>query len=455
MTPSTGVAEPRRWRVGTLVYTGGGLVVLFCWLLWGDVAWQLKERSVTPAVQIILHKFEASDFMTGLLILSMPAVIGILLGPVISYRSDRHRGRWGRRIPFLLAATPVAALAICGLAFAPAIGGWLHDRLGLQPATRNMTVVLAVGGCWTLFEFATVAANAVFNALINDVVPRELLGRFYGLFRALSLIVGMAFNFSLIGLVREHSLPILLVIGLAYGIGFALMCFRVKEGSYPPPDPPAAGNRPGFTGAIRSYVRECFTRPYYLWVIAWMALALLAFVPISLYGIYAAESFGLSAAGYGRYLGTAYACSFVLAYPLGWLADRFHAVRVGLAAQTAYGIAMAAGYFVVSGPRSYGFFYLAFAVLSGCYLTGAAAVGQLLFPRMKFAQLASAATLVTYLLNLLFGPALGLLLDHLGRDYRCTFAISSGLAFTSLATGLVVYRRFKALGGPTAYLPPD
>ena len=63
-------AGGRRWHVGTLTYTAGGLAVLFGWLLWGDFAWQLRERSVAPVVQIMLRKFEASDFMTGLFLLS-------------------------------------------------------------------------------------------------------------------------------------------------------------------------------------------------------------------------------------------------------------------------------------------------------------------------------------------------------------------------------------------------
>jgi len=49
------------WRTGTLVYTTAGLVVLFCWLLWGDFAWQMKERSVTSVVQLMFLKFQASD----------------------------------------------------------------------------------------------------------------------------------------------------------------------------------------------------------------------------------------------------------------------------------------------------------------------------------------------------------------------------------------------------------
>ena len=77
--PATLSAPHKRWHVGTLTYTAGGLAVLFCWMLWGDFAWQLKERSAPPVVQLMLRKFEASGFLTGLFLLSLPAVISVPL----------------------------------------------------------------------------------------------------------------------------------------------------------------------------------------------------------------------------------------------------------------------------------------------------------------------------------------------------------------------------------------
>ena len=43
-------AGGKLWRVGTLTYTGGALAVLFCWLLWGDFAWSMKERAIGPII---------------------------------------------------------------------------------------------------------------------------------------------------------------------------------------------------------------------------------------------------------------------------------------------------------------------------------------------------------------------------------------------------------------------
>jgi hypothetical protein len=39
--------SPKIWRIGTLVYTTSSLIVLFSWLLWGDFAYQLRDRALS------------------------------------------------------------------------------------------------------------------------------------------------------------------------------------------------------------------------------------------------------------------------------------------------------------------------------------------------------------------------------------------------------------------------
>jgi MFS family permease len=232
---ATGHATPPAglWRAGTLTYTTGGLAVLFCWLLWGDFAWWMKERSVGPVVQLLLRKFGASDFVASLFLVFLPQGLGMLLGPIISYKSDRHRGRWGRRIPFLMIPTPIASLAMVGLAFAPKLGAWLHVMLAGRSPGLDQSILIMFGAFWILFEVATITANAVFGALVNDVVPRPTLGRFYGLFRAMNLLAGIVFTFWLFGKANDYYMPIFLSIAVLYGVGFTLMCLKVKEGAYP------------------------------------------------------------------------------------------------------------------------------------------------------------------------------------------------------------------------------
>lgn len=157
-------AGPPRWQAGTLVYTTGGLVALFAWLLLGDFAWSMRDRSVGPMSQWYLNSLGVPNLLFGLLISSFPAFIGLVLGPIISVRSDRHRGKWGRRIPFLLVTTPLAAFGMIGLAVTPLVAKWVHGHF---PGQTEMTVsVICFGVFWAAFEFATIASQAVFGGLV-------------------------------------------------------------------------------------------------------------------------------------------------------------------------------------------------------------------------------------------------------------------------------------------------
>ena len=119
-----------KWQVGTLAYTGLGLATLTFWLLWGDVAWSLRDRSVPSVMQLLFQKFGASNFVSSLLISTLPYAMILLIGPIISYRSDRHRSRWGRRIPFLAIHIPFVVLSMVAVAFSPQLGDLLHQGLG-------------------------------------------------------------------------------------------------------------------------------------------------------------------------------------------------------------------------------------------------------------------------------------------------------------------------------------
>lgn len=449
------IGERPTWKVGTLVYTSAGLITLFCWLLWGDFAWSMKERAVTPVAQLLLKQFKTSDMIIGLLIGSLPSALGMLLGPIISVKSDRHRGRWGRRIPFLLIPTPIAALSMAGIAFTPVIGRSLHETLGAGSPGLGAVTVMVFAFFWTLFEVATVIANTVLGGLINDVVPHEVIGRFFGLFRAVSLLAGIIFNYFIIGHAEQHYVAIFLGIGLVYGVGFSLMCLKVKEGEYPEPEPLVADNENRFIGPIKTYLRECYSNPYYLWVFAAMTFGMLAGGPVNTFSVFYAKSVGMEMDAYGKYVALTYTISLVLSYFIGSFADRFHPLRVGLVAIGIYAVAMLWGGFFATTPTTFAAVFVAHGVLMGTYLTGTAALGQRLFPKAKFAQFFSAMGLFVALAYMVLPPGMGAILDATGHVYRYTFIGSGLIAALAFVGLLVVYKKFMALGGPTNYVAPE
>jgi maltose/moltooligosaccharide transporter len=453
--PATEISNaPRLWRVGTLVYTTTGLIILFCWLLGGDFAWQMKERAVAPVAQLMLKQFKASDFIVGLLVGSLPAALGLIMGPIISVQSDRHRGRWGRRIPYLFIPTPFIVLGMMGLAYTPEVGVWLDGLLGVHSPGAVSCRLIAFAMSWTAFEIFTTIANTVFGGLINDVVPTPVIGRFFGLFRAVSLLAGVLFNFWLIGYAEEYFQIIFVSLGVLYGIGMTLMCMRVKEGEYPPIDPVKEGVRLSPIRLIKMYINECYANPYYLWLFLALMLGVMSGGPVNTFSVFYAKSIGLSVPAYGKLLVITYAISFTLSFFLGWLADKFHPIRLGIAAIGLYAVIMLWGGFMATDVKSFTFFFIAHGVLQGTFVTGTASMGQRLFPAAKFGQFGSAAGLMGALGYVILPPALGVFLDNTGHVYRYTFTLSGVLGLLGLAAYVVVYRRYQKLGGDKSYVAP-
>jgi maltose/moltooligosaccharide transporter len=445
---------PRTWRAGTLVYGAAGLTLLFLWLLLGDFCWMMKERAVTPTAQVMLREFNSPDWLVGLLVGSIPAGIGMLFGPFVSVCSDRHRGRWGRRIPFLLLPTPLVALAMFGLALTPSLGEWLHGYLGARSPGLMASRILVFSLFWTAFEVGTIIVNTIFVALCNDVVPRELIGRFFGLFRVVSLGAGIVFNFFLMGKVATHSMEIFIGLGLLYGIGFGLMCLRVKEGEYPTP-PEAPLRRGTLAGPVVTYLRECYTTPFYLWLYAAFILGYAAASPVNTFSIFHARSVGMSDDLYGKCLAFSYTISLLIAYPLGILADRFHPLRLGLLATGLYAAVTLAGFLLPGTSNAFFIIFLLHTVLSGIYLTGTASLGSRLLPSSRFAQLASAVTIPMAFFFMVLPPALGTIIEVSGHQYRYSFLIGFLISIAGTFAYLILFLRFKRLGGDSGYVPPE
>lgn len=449
-------AAPTRWRAGTLTYTAGGLTALFVWLLFGDFSWMMKERAITPVAQIMLRSFQSPDWLVGLLVGSIPAGLGMILGPIISVRSDRHRGRWGRRIPYLLLPTPLIACCMFGLAVTPALGEWLHGFLGVHSPGELGSRIFVFIFFWTAFEVGTVIVNTLFIALINDVVPQEVIGRFFALFRAVSLIAGIFFNFFLMGVAQKYTLEIFAGLGLIYGVGFTLMCLNVKEGSYPKPAniEPKSG-KDHLLEPVGRYLKECFTHRYYICFFLAATLGIVAVQPVNTFSIFHARSVGMSDDLYGKCLAFSYAISLILTYPLGYLADRIHPIRVGLGAIICYAVVTLAGFLL---PQEKGVFFVTFllhTVVSGIYLTGTASLAPRLLPRAKFAQFASAASLVTALCLMVLPPSLGVLIQVFDHQYRYVFLLGFIISAVSAAAFLILLRDYNKRGGDVSFIPPE
>lgn len=443
-TTPAGPGARRTWKVGTLTYTVGGLTLLFVWLLWGDFAYFLKDRSVKPTLKLLFKTVAAPDLVVGTMMGFVPQILAVVLVPIVSYRSDRHRGPRGRRIPFLLWPTPFIVVAMLGLGFSLPLGRALHAALGSLGVSEQLATILVISACWMVFEIGSNICNAIFYALFNDVVPKELMGRFIALFRMVTFIDGIVFNYFILGHAEEHYREIFCGVGLFYGIFFTWMCLRVREGTYPPPPPedPHAGP----LAPMKAYLRDCFRQGYYVWYYVFVALVAMAMEPISLFGLFFSKALGLSMERYGEAAALQMAVSFGLAFPIGWLVDKFHPLRV-----VAVLLAVFAGltlwvFFVVRTAEVYWWVVVFAGASAGAVVTASTALNPALLPKASFAQHYGAASMVRLFGLALTGPICGWFFDEFGHQYHYVYLAASVASFLALGVlvGLWVWIRRRS-----------
>lgn len=425
-----------RQHAGALRYTAAGLGIVIFWLLLGEFAIAMRERSALPGALELLRRHHASDTTVSLLMSSVPALLGILLGPLVSYHSDRHRGRLGRRLPYLIAATPVGAAAMVGLAACPWLGGWSDALLGAWSPGLDRCVLAWFCLCWGIFECIAVMTLALYAGLVNDVVPFPILGRFFGAVRVVSLGAGIIFNYWLFPLTDAHLFEVLAGIGILYGCGSMWMCAMVKEGDYPPV---AAGAlpRPGLAQVLREFAAVCLAERRHLWVYAALTLAAVTFTPFNTFCQYYAAAMGLSKSALGELTAGSYMASIVLAFFIGAAADRWGAARVSLAVLALYVLVSCAGFMWVRDAGSFAWLYVAHVVVSGAYYTASASIPMALFPRLNFLQFNAAKDMLVGVATIATGLLQGPLLDRSGHDYSLTLVIAALLS----AGGVACLRR--------------
>ncbi|HEY9250173.1 MAG TPA: MFS transporter, partial [Rariglobus sp.] len=254
--------HPDRFKIGTLAYTKAGMITVFLFLLWGDFCFTLMETVVPTLMPLKFNAIGAPNWVLGLVMSTIPNIMTAGINPLISVRSDRFRSKWGRRIPFLAGATPFLVLFLILLGCADPIGTWVHHAILGGRFSETTVLIIVIGVFMVCFQFFNLFITSVYYYLFNDVVPHAFLARFMALFRVVGSLAGVGYNYFVLKYAKTHMAEIFIGAGLLYLVAFLMMCWKVKEGSYPPP-PPFEGPRPGFRAALRTYTVECFSHRFY------------------------------------------------------------------------------------------------------------------------------------------------------------------------------------------------
>jgi maltose/moltooligosaccharide transporter len=292
------VAPPRAFPVARLIGIGTGGLALAA--IWG---------TYNVFMPLLLGGFVESRALRGA-IMGLDNVVAILLIPVVGAWSDRVDGRWGRRLPFLLAGVPLAALTFAGLPWA---------------ATALWTL-LALD---VVFLLSITLYRAPLVALLPDHVAPEhraagngvitLMGALGGVL-ALVLIaptfdVARWWPFAAAALLALVSLAVVVVSAQRHPA-------FVQHGA-------VQDDAPVLRGLLRD-LRELAGAAHRgpAWLLLGLFFCFFGFAAVEAqFSVLATETLGFTGGQAGRLLGTASAAFVLLALPAGLAGRRFGELR--------------------------------------------------------------------------------------------------------------------------------
>ncbi|MES2309512.1 MAG: MFS transporter [Verrucomicrobiota bacterium] len=398
-------------------------MTLFLWLLGGDFAFIFFETIFSQFIPLYLKELNASNVLIGVAMGSVAGFANIFFLPRISRWSDRYRSRWGRRIPFLFIAAPITSGLLIFIGFVPEVGGWLFSHFFqiFFPTLTKGEVVLGLLSLSIIFYhfFNMILVNA-FNWLVRDVVPQFTIARFMSWFKVVGTVSSCLFLWYVFPHVLVYRKEVCLAVGLTYLSIFMVMCFRVKEGEYPPPS--LESENPGIFRSFVTYFRECLKVPKHRhFFIAYTLVTAATSCATPFLLLFAKETLKLDMTILGR-AGTFGGIAALVCYMgMGWLCDKVNPINVMRAGLLGTATMMMGGYFMLHDQKSWIIFSVLNTIPTVAWALGSIAVGIRLFPKEKFGQFSSGLSVFGFGGLVFFNFLMGKWMDVSGDHYRYVF----------------------------------
>ena len=446
----------RIYKNGTLRYTFVGLWFLFFWILWGDFAFCFFE-SIQRFISLLLDEHKASNTLI-INLGSVACVINLLLGPGISQWSDACRTSWGRRRPFLAIAAPLTALSMMMMGVSPEIGTYLFTAFHtiISPYFSENTVILF---CFCVFiaffhYFNMVLCNA-FNWFFCDVVPQEVVARMQAAMRVVSIASGMLFNHYVFPHIMTYRVVVCVSIGIFYSVAFLMMCWGVKEGEYPPPEPKPKRTLWQILENYIGYFRECLSVPIY-------RNCLLIYVISACFGCAGAfamlfwkNTLHVGMQEMGDLNNWGMGVGLIASLIAGWACDKFNPFRVMIFVQIAQCLVNVFSFYYVHDYHTLFYAHLVGSFINTGFGIGMGTLTIFVFPKEKFAQFSTSTNVIPMGVCIVANFATGLFFDYvLHSNYQYMyifFAIGTGLSVIPI---IFVYRSWLLYGGLHHYQAP-
>jgi Na+/melibiose symporter-like transporter len=443
------------------------------------------------AVNLQLKKLGASNAAIGFLNGTVMSIMSAFLVTIVSTASDRTRTRLGRRMPYLLWATPPLAVFLMGIGFSRQLAGvlghvwpsgaealaWVAGHLlpgvGLLPGEAALVIgMMAV--MITLYKFFDLFPQSIYYYLWADVVPPKLMGSFVCWFRIVAAVGLFIFERYILKYADTHPEYIYAGAGLLYMVSFIAMSLIVKEGEYPPPPPrrqkagrAAGGFVAGVYASAVGYLRECFSHSYYLKFYLMNAAFILAIRSLSSFLLFfGTYGLGLSTERYGEIVSWRNPATLVPILLIGLVVDRFHPIRIGLVTSVVLLVSAVGSFLLIHDETTFMVMTIATYSSIAIYQAGTGALLVRLLPREQYGQFASANAVVFQLGWAAASPICGAFLDWVTdfdaatgkaahpENYRYLFLWFAALTLAGVLLSFDVYRHWKRLGGDENYQAP-
>jgi len=452
-TPPTPQIEPeaaRIYTIGTLQYDQRGLFAVFFWLMWNAFGITLIEA--IQKLNGFLMRDQGATYTQMAVVASISAFALPWINPVVSTWSDRHRGKMGRRRPFLIFAAPFFAMSMAAYPYMPGLFHFLLRYRWMVALSAHFPIkgeILFMAGCSLIGGVFNTVLYSLFMYFFLDVVPKSVLGRFFSLSKISAVVAGAIWNFYIFGQGQSNRHPKTVYVGTAV-VSLAIYLisiWKIKEGEYPPPDPHKKG---GMIAPVRAYLVECFSESYFLWIFVAAFLFQLGNKGAEYQGYYLHYDLHMELSTIGW--ATGWVQNFIGGFGLicgffvGSLTDRLKPVRLIGPVCFLLALSVFGAYFFVRDKWTFIYWTTGINIILFWLGIVSGSFTSAIFPREKLGQFCSAQAIFSEIIIASVNPFIGKLFDHI-HDNRMGFLWMSGFHFLAGIAYLKVFWNWKAKHG--------
>lgn len=287
----------------------------------------------------LVDGFGLSAVQTGF-IMSLDNIAAFLIQPLTGVLSDRGRGRYGRRLPYLILGMPAAAL---GMALIP--------LLLPEAGTGRAAVFYPFLACLLLMVAAMACFRAPVFALMADLTPSAERSQANGILNLMAGLGGvLAFGVGSLLYAIYRPFPFWMT-ALLLVSGCALIAWQVREPVGVREEP--AGNVLSIGRGLQQWLRllSADQRRSVALLVVTVFCAMMGFYPIdAFFSSYGVSVLKVSEANSGLVLSAAYIAFILAAIPSGVIAGKIGRKRVVMAGLVLFAAALLTAFFTPRVP---------------------------------------------------------------------------------------------------------